>query len=134
MVNNSYLISVKLIKCEAINVTNKRSPLSFSILGHPIKWSSQVRYLGVIFDSHLKWNTQCCHMASKATHVLNLLRHSLFGCHSAVKSLAYKSIVRPHSEYASTVWNPHTSSDIGLIETVQNRAACWICATWNPIT
>ena len=123
-------------KCEAINITNKRNPLLFSynIHHHPIRWSPQVRYLGVIFDSHLKWSTQCRKVASKATQVLNLLRRSLFGCSSAVKSLAYTSIVRPHLEYASIVWNPHTSSDINLLEAVQNRAARWICATWNRDT
>ena len=66
--------------------------------------------------------------------MLNLLRRSLFGCSPAVKSLAYTSNVRPHLEYASIVWNPHTSSDTNLLEAVQNRAACWICATWDRDT
>jgi len=123
-------------KCEAISITNKRNPLSFSytVDCHPIQWSPQVHYLGVIFDSHLKWSAQCHRVASKATRVLNILRRSLFNCHSVVKSLAYISIVRPHLEYASIVWNPHTSSDIKLLEAVQNRAARWICATWDHFT
>ena len=123
-------------KCEAINITNKRNSLSFSytINCHPIQWSPRVHYLGVIFDSHLKWSAQCHHVAFKATRVLNLLRRSLFSCHSAVKSLAYTSIVRPHLEYASIVWNPYTSSDTNLLAAVQNRAACWICATWDHAT
>ena len=37
-------------------------------------------------------------------------------------------------EYASVVWNPHTVSDINIIEAVQKRAARWICARWNPNT
>ena len=75
--------------------------------------------------------SSCCF---KATRVLNLLRRSLFGCYSAVKSLAYTSIVRPYLEYASIVWNPYTSSDTNLLEAVQNRAARWICATWDHAT
>ena len=63
--------------------------------------------------------------------MLNLLQRSLFGCIPAVKSPAYTSIVRPHLEYASIVWNPHTSSDTNLLEAVQNCAARWICATWD---
>ena len=112
-------------KCEAINITNKRDPLLFSynILCHPIQWSPQVRYFGVIFDSHLKLSAQCHRAASKATRVFNLLRRSLFGCSSAVKSLAYTSIVRPHLEYASIVWSPYTSTNINLLETIQNQAA-----------
>ena len=41
----------------------------------------------------------------------------------------YISVVRPHLEYASIVWNAYTSSDIKLLEAVQNRVAHWICAT-----
>ena len=123
-------------KCEAINITNKRNPILFSynILCRPIQWSPQVRYLGVIFDCQLKWNAQCRRAASKATRVFNLLRRSLFGCSSAVKSLAYTSIVRPHLEYASIVWSPYTSTNINLLEAIQNRAARWICATWDRVT
>ena len=96
--------------------------------------TAQVQYLGVFFDSHLKWSAQCRHVVAKATRKLNLLRCSLFGCPSTVKSLAFISIVRPHLEYASVVWNPYISADVNLLEAVQNRAARWICATWDPVT
>lgn len=39
----------------------------------------------------------------------------------------YTSSVRPHLEYASMVWNPYTSSDINLLEAVQNQAALDSC-------
>ena len=34
----------------------------------------------------------------------------------------YKSVVRPHLEYASTIWYPMYKKDIILIENVQRRA------------
>ena len=118
-----------------LNVTNKRNPILFShnIHHHPFQWSPQVHYLGIVFDSHLKWSAQCHTAASKATQVLNSLCRSLFGCSSAVKSLAYTFIVRPHLEYASIVWSPYTLADINLLEAIQNRATQWICATWDRV-
>ena len=65
-------------------------------------------------------------VASKATRVLNLLRHSLFGCHSTViSSLVY--IVRPHLEYAILI--PPLILNF-LRQFRINCAAHWICATW----
>ena len=36
-----------------------------------------------------------------------------------LKSTAYKPVVRPQLEYASTVWSSHTASDINKLESVQ---------------
>ena len=34
----------------------------------------------------------------------------------------YKSLVRPHLDYCSSVWRPHLQKDINLLENVQKRA------------
>ena len=36
--------------------------------------------------------------------------------------LLYVSLVRPHLEFASTVWNPYLVGDIETLEKVQRRA------------
>jgi len=38
----------------------------------------------------------------------------------------YLALVRPHSEYASQVWNPHLQKDIDQLERVQ-KIALRIC-------
>ena len=63
-----------------------------------------------------------------------------YGIHvcTNVQCMAYTyifalTIVSYCLEYASIVWNPHTSVDAHVLEMVQNRAARWICASWNPV-
>ena len=37
--------------------------------------------------------------------------------------LLYKALVRPHVEYANSVWSPYKKSDIEAIEKIQKRAS-----------
>jgi len=36
--------------------------------------------------------------------------------------LLYKALVRPHVEYANSVWSPYKKGDIEAIEKIQKRA------------
>ena len=40
-----------------------------------------------------------------------------------LKSIAYSTLVRPQLQYASTVWSPHTATDIAKLEAVQRSSA-----------
>ena len=52
-------------------------------------------------------------------------------CDQHTKETAYKTIVRPHLEYASTAWTPYTARNIDKIEYVQCRAARFILRNYS---
>jgi len=52
-------------------------------------------------------------------------------CSPQIKKNAYKSIIRPHLEYASPACNPHTSRNINKLEAVQRRAARFVMNDYN---
>ena len=118
-------------KCEALCITNKRSPLYFDykIGGCSLHWSSSVKYLGIYINSKLNWNNHCTHMAAKATRILNLFQRHLFGCSLATKCRAFDSLVLPILEYSSQVWNPHAQKNVNQLEDVQLCAARWVCGS-----
>jgi hypothetical protein len=78
--------------------------------------------LGVYFSSDLKWRTHCQHSAAKATAVLGQLRQAFHAWNTQSFKTLYSAFVRPHLEYASSVWNPHRRADVRIIENLQKRA------------
>ena len=48
-----------------------------------------------------------------------------------IKAAAYKTLVRPHVEYCSSVWDPHTKDLKNKLEMVQRRAARWVFSKYR---
>ena len=132
---NCWQLKLNIVKCEALAITNKRKPVNFTyyINDQSILWNNPVKYLGVLVDGKLSWSKHCRYAIKKATKSLNCLRRSMFGCSCVAKCAAYKAVVCPTLEYAAVVWSPHTKGDIKLLESLQNRAAGWICGVHGPI-
>ena len=83
---------------------------------------SSAKYLGVTISEHLSWSTHIDNITKSANQTLGFLKRNI----QVKKSIAYKTLVRPQLEYASTVWSPHTATDIQKVEAVQRRAAKWV--------
>ena len=49
---------------------------------------------------------------------MHMLNKCLAKCKTHAKKLAYESVIRPNIEYASVIWNPHTSNNINKLEKV----------------
>ena len=73
----------------------------------------------------------CALTVSRETHAIGILRRNLRLSSHTVKTHAYQALVRPHLEYASAVWDPHTHCNTQKLEMVQRRAAgmCAIAGT-----
>ena len=80
----------------------------------------------ILFYIHIKY------IVSKDDKTLWCLRRNLWRYTVAVKQQMYFALVRPLLEYASSVWDPHTTY-IHKIEMVQRKAARFVIAhvKWN---
>ena len=77
--------------------------------------------LGVTFDNNLKFTDHINNKVNKANRNVDLFRTFTFMDKDMFLSI-YKSVARPHLEYASSVWSPIFKKDKILIENVQRRA------------
>jgi hypothetical protein len=125
---NNWLMEFNADKCEVIRITKKRKPIlsSYTIHGTVLSEVNTAKYLGVNISSDLSWNKHIDITCKKANNTLGFLRRNTYNCSQNVKETCYKSLVRPITEYASTVWDPYTQTNISKLEQVQRRSARYV--------
>lgn len=120
-------------KCEVLRVTRGHQPIivDYVLHGKALKVVDHAKYLGVIFTSDFRWNKHVLAVTKKANQTLGLLRRNLKIKSTSLKSTAYKTLVRPLLEYASSAWDPFTQREIHMLEMVQRRAARYVMNRYN---
>ncbi|RNA34138.1 RNA-directed DNA polymerase from mobile element jockey, partial [Brachionus plicatilis] len=78
--------------------------------------------LGVYISSDLKWRTHGQQSAAKANSILGQLRQAFHAWNPQSFNSLYTAFIRPHLEYATSVWNPHRRADVKIIENIRRRA------------
>ena len=78
--------------------------------------------LGVIFDRNMKFGEHISSKVSKANQILGLIFRTFTYMDREKFLNLYKSLVRPHVEYATSIWSPVYKKEIIQIENVQRRA------------
>jgi hypothetical protein len=108
-------------KCYILRVTRKRTPIivNYHMMGHQLETVHHYPYLGVELSEDLGWEIHINKVPSKANRTLGFLRRNIYRCPHDIKEQAYKSLVRPHLEYASAVWDPYRQKHINNLEMVQ---------------
>ena len=78
--------------------------------------------LGVILDPTLSFNRHITAKVAKANQFMGMVRRVFADLDKEMFLILYKTKIRPHMEYATTVWNPYLLKDIRRVEGVQRRA------------
>ena len=78
--------------------------------------------LGVIIDMELTFEEHITAKVKKANQIMGLIRRTFSYLEKDTFKRLYTTFVRPHLEYAQSVWSPHLRKYIRLIENVQERA------------
>jgi hypothetical protein len=87
----------------------------------PLESVNNAKYLGCQITSDLRWSDHINNICGKANRTLGFLRRNLNIGSTSVKENAYKTLVRPTLEYASTVWDPYHQKDIQQLEMVPTQ-------------
>ena len=122
-----------LSKCQVLHISRARQPIhsQYALHGEILESVDCARYLGISISKDLSWNTPISQITSKANRTLGFVKRNVRTKNQSVKEIAYKTLVRPQVEYASTVWSPYTKQNIQKIEMVQRRAARWVSNSYS---
>ena len=105
-----------------INVKKSTSSINYNLHFYTLEEVDEEKDLGVLVDNNLNFKSHISKKISKANSMLYLIKNSFKYLDKQMFTMLYKSLVRPHLEYVSPVWNPITNREILKLEGVQRRA------------
>ena len=98
-------------KCQILHITRKFKHLNTKYILHNVELESATaaKYLGVTIADDLSWSQHIDNTTKKANQTICVLKRNIRVHNKDLKSVAYKTLVRPQLEYSSTVWYPTTT-------------------------
>ena len=115
-------------KCTVLSVTRSQNPQPavYKLHGQELQQVQEAKCLGVTIQTDGEWSRHIEDTSKKANRTLGFLRRNLKIGSKKTKERAYKQLVRPTIEYASSVWDPYKQTEIDLLEKTQRRAARFV--------
>jgi len=132
-VNSNYL-TLNPTKCKYMVVSRKRYPsvpVSLMLGGTEMEKVDCFKYLGLLLCSDMSFSKHIESICSKARKITGLLYRRFSSANSDTLLQLYLTLVRPHLEYASPVWNPSTRKQIKMLEDVEKFAMRVATRRWD---
>ena len=120
--SNSWLLTFNIPKCKVLHIGSSTLPQTYTLSGTPLDNVYDMKDLGIIIDSQLKFHLHSAHVVSKANRLLGLIKKSFEHITIDTLPLLYKTLIRPILEYGNSIWGPHFILDQQAVERTQRRA------------
>ena len=122
--------TTSLLKCHPNKCSHMRIGLSsirndgYTLGPEHIKITStyKMKDIGVTFDSSLNFEAHMSEKINKANSLMGIIRRTFDHMDEQYFSTIFKSLIRPHIEYANQIWSPHLKKHTTYLENVQRRA------------
>ncbi len=88
----------------------------------PVQYTTSEKDIGVIFDEKLTFESHLNEKISKANSMVGTIHRTFEYLDKDNFVTLYRSLVRPHIEYANQVWAPYLKKHITSLENIQRRA------------
>ena len=132
-----WLLKFHLDKCKVMNISTASNPKErkyYMMVGNEkkdLEIVSEEKDIGVVINRNLSFEQHAKHQAKKADSIMGVIRRNFIFMEEESFKQLYKALVRPHLEYAHTVWSPYKSSIVDCLEDVQRRATRMLLAWYE---
>ena len=123
--SNNSLLKFNPDKCTSMRIVRSNAKAIIYAMGpdkHPLRKYTKEKDIGVIIDHNIPFATHIQAKINKANSIMEVIRITYIYINEEAFLRLYKSLVRPHIEYAHQVWAPHLKKHKPAIENVQRRA------------
>ena len=123
--SRKWLLTFHPDKCHVLTTgkfENIRYTHRYKVYNNELEHVFDEKDLGVIMDSNLSFEEHIVSKVNKANSIMGLIRRSFSFLDCRLFKKLYTSFVRPHLEFAQSVWSPHLKKHLNLLESVQIRA------------
>ena len=120
-----YESKIKMLCITSVTYARSHKQFKYTLGNSSLQETTSHSYLGVEIIHNLKWGNRVNTLRPK--QILEFIRCNLYSCFQDLKLTAYQTLVHPHLQYSSTVWDPYTQEHKDKIERVQIRSARFVC-------
>ena len=122
--NDTWLLRFHPEKCKHINIGRKKDisiiiQLVYTRINNTGKDSFRERHCSIYIDDELKFEEHIGKKVKKATQMFPIIRRSFHHLNKKNFIPHYKSLVRTHLDYASSIWSPMSRKLVEQVEGVQ---------------
>ena len=126
-------LSLNVVKAQAMiidfkpkikKLKNNPSTLpSFKVGGEEIDLINETKYLGVVIDNCLTWESHISALHKKISRAIGLLNYARNFVQPSTLINLYRSIIEPHLSYCCSVWGSCGASKLDMLQKLQNEVA-----------
>ena len=96
---------------------------SFRVGGEEIDLIKETKYLGVVIDNCLTWESHNSALQKKIFRAIRLLKYARNFVQTGTLINLYRSIIEPHFSYCCSIWGSCGASKLDMLQKLQNKAA-----------
>ena len=102
----------------------KNQDITLTMKNNVLKLSTSVKFLGLVFDTHLNWKRHVAYVKSKCHSAMNLIRkvaHTVWGAKRSILISIYKALVQSVLDYGCPIYGSASASVLAQLNPVQTQ-------------